>query len=81
MIKKKELIGDNMSEEDLNIYILAELKYKELHLNEVDIFPENWYSTKNYRLKTEIILDALTNNIRVVDTKLYKEKMIEGIRD
>lgn len=72
-----------MDELDLNLYIIAELKYKEEHINEKDedIFPVDWYSSKNYKLKTEIILEAIKNKIIIEDTNLYQTKFIEGLID
>lgn len=48
-----------MREDDLNLYVLAELGYKKKHLDSKNIFPFGWYSTKNYKLKVEIIAEAL----------------------
>ena len=68
-----------MNEDEFNLYVLAEGTYKKKFLNQDDIFPEDWYSNKNYHLKTEIIMEAVKNNIKIKDTKLYQEDFIEGI--
>ena len=69
-----------MREEDFNLYVIAELGYKKKHLNENNIFPFRWYSTKNYKLKVEIIAEALKKNILIKDTEIYQKYMIEGIK-
>ena len=71
-----------MDEQDLNLYIIAELRYKKEHLNENDesIFPVDWYSNRNYKLKTEIIAEAIKNKTIIENTNLYHDKFIEGVR-
>lgn len=68
-----------MDELDLNLYIMAELKYKKEHSNEENIFPTDWYSNKNYQLKTEIIAEAIKNNIVIEKTTLYQNNFKEKI--
>lgn len=67
-------------QDDFNLYIIAELTYKKRHANIENLFPFNWYSSKNYRIKTEIIADALKNNIKIEDTNLYQIQFNEGIK-
>ena len=71
-----------MSEQDLNLDVIAELRYKKEHLSENDesIFPVDWYSSKNYKLKTEIIAEAIKNKTTIENTNLYQNKFIEGFR-
>ena len=61
--------------EDKDLYIIAEIRYKKANSNikEDELFPDNWYSLKNYHLKIEIIAEALQKNILIKDTKLYKD--------
>ena len=68
-----------MDEMDLKLYVIAELNYKKRHNNQKNIFPNNWYSNKNYKLKTEIIAEAIKKNIKIEETDLYINNMIEGI--
>lgn len=68
-----------MDELDLNIYAIAELRYKEEHINEENIFPVDWYSSKNYKLKTEIIAQAIKNKTTIENTELYQTKFIERV--
>ena len=69
-----------MEMEDYNLYVIAELSYKKKYKNEKDIFPIDWYSNRNYKLKTEIIAEAIKNNIKIEDTYLYQDKFLEGIK-
>ena len=68
-----------MDELDFNLYVLAELKYKKIHNNEKNIFPIDWYSSKNYKLKVEIIAEAIKNNIKINETSLYQNKFLEQV--
>ena len=70
-----------MDDMDLNLYIMAELQYKKIHNDSDDIFPIDWYSTQNYKLKTEIIAEAIKKNIDIEETELYQKNMVEGITD
>ena len=70
-----------MDDMDLNLYVIAELQYKKIHGDSEDIFPMEWYSTKDYKLKTEIIAEAIKKNISVEETELYQQNMVEGITD
>ncbi len=64
-------IDDNS---DYNLYVLAELNYKKQHENEGDIFPVDWYSSKDYKYKTQIIVEALINNITIEVTELFQNR-------
>ena len=68
-----------MEKEDYNLYIIAELTYKKRHPNEEKLFPTDWYSSTNYKLKTEIIAEAIKNNIPIEETSLYQNKFIEKV--
>jgi hypothetical protein len=62
-----------MDDLDYKLYVLAELSYKKEHpeINEEDLFPKDWYSTRNYKLKSEIIAKALNNNILIEQVEEY----------
>ena len=70
-----------MDEDDYKLYLLAELCYKKEHSDkkEEELFPSDWYSIKNYKTKTEIIGEALKNNIEITETQRYLD-VIEGVR-
>ena len=67
---------------DYNLYVLAEIAYKNEHedLSDEELFPFDWYSITNYKSKVEIIGEALKEKILIKETKIYKGR-IEGIRD
>ena len=69
-----------MENDDLNLYIMAELTYKKKYGNKDNLFSIDWYSSKNYRLKTEIIAEAIKNNIEIENTNLYQTQFLEGIK-
>lgn len=68
-----------MEKELLELYTLAEMRYQE-HFKNVDsenLYPSNWYLNKNYKLKIEIIVEAIKNDTLIVNTKSYL-KIVEG---
>lgn len=67
---------------DYRLYVLAEIAYKEEHqdLEDEQIFPVDWYSITNYKVKVEIIGEALKENKLIIETKLYQNR-IEGVRN
>ena len=67
------------------LYILAELSYvkswKERGVTDEDaIFPWDWYSIRNYRLKIEILVEALAQKCLIRDTEKYQREFQEGVR-
>ncbi len=69
-----------MDDMDLNLYVIAEIRYQKEHENEDNIFPIDWYSSQNYKLKTEIIAEAIKNHTTIEQTNLYNEKFKEKIK-
>ena len=62
--------------EDKELYILMELNYlkennRKPEQNNDDLFPINWYKIKDYKLKTEIIYEAIKEKVKIEDTKKY----------
>lgn len=58
------------------LYILMELNYlkennRTPEQNNDDLFPINWYKIKDYKLKTEIIYEAIKEKVKIEDTKKY----------
>lgn len=70
-----------MNELDYKLYVLAELSYKKAHpeTNEELLYPEGWYAINNYRLKNEIIAEALREKVLIKDTQRYQSAM-EDVR-
>lgn len=69
-----------MEKDDYNLYVIAELTYKQKNQNKKDIFPIDWYSSKNYALKVKIIAEALKKDIKIEETDLYQNEFIERIK-
>lgn len=59
---------------DYDLYVIHELNYKKEHstLKDSELFPKDWYSFKNYKLKIKIIKEAIENKVLIKDTVLYK---------
>ena len=70
-----------MDEMDYKLYVLAELSYKKAHpeIKEDDLFPLDWYSNNNYKLKTEIIAEAIKEKKLIEETSKY-QGIIEGLK-
>lgn len=68
-------------QKDYDLYVLSEIAYKNKHSLEDDetIFPSNWYSSKNYKLKIEIIAEAIEKSILIEETDAYKHALINGM--
>ena len=70
-----------MDDLDYKLYVLAELSYKKEHpeLKEGQLFPIGWYSNNNYKLKNEIIAEAIKNKTIIENTPKYR-LLLEGVR-
>lgn len=62
-----------MSNNDLdkNLYVVALINYKKEHKN-ID-FSNEWNLCQDYKLKNNIIIEALKKNIIIEETELYKK--------
>lgn len=68
-----------MEDELFKLYALAEMRYQEHFKNysQDDLYPPSWYQNKNYKLKIEIIVEAIQTNTLIINTKSFS-KMIEN---
>ena len=67
-------------EADKQLYTIAVMRYKEENPNlGNNLFSTEWNISKDYRLKTIIISEAIKNHILVEATDLYKENFIDKI--
>ena len=68
-------------DEDYKLYVLAEITYTKENENvdEKELFPSDWYSISNYKVKVEIIAEALNNKCLIAETQKYQDR-VEGIR-
>ena len=64
-----------MNNIDYNLYVLAELSYKNEHLDlkEDMLYPDGWYYLSNYKEKNEIIVEAIKEKKLIKDTDRYKK--------
>lgn len=62
-------------DEEYKLYVIAEMKYKNQFkdIDEDELFPSDWYSSQNYKLKIEVLLEAIKNSKLIKDTKKYSE--------
>ena len=70
-----------MDELDFHLYVVAEMRYQqefEKEVEEENLFPANWYSSRDYKLKTEIIAEAIKKHITIDKTDLYQKYYVEG---
>lgn len=73
---------EKVDEKLFNLYTLAELSYQNHFkdmISELDeLYPEGWYENRNYKIKIEIITEAIKTNMLIVNTKAY-QKIVEGV--
>lgn len=69
-------------DEDFKLCILAEVNYKKKHPDKTDeeLFPMEWYTNYNYKLKADILLTAIMENKLIVEIPEFQQ-MIEGVKD
>ena len=61
---------------DNEIYVMMEINYlkennRSIDDNNDDLFPFDWYRINNYKLKTEILYEAIQKKIKIIDTDGY----------
>ena len=71
-----------MDNELEDYYILTEESYvkkwkekNKLNFDEKQLFPYNWYKIEDYKLKLEILAEALKKDILIEETNKYKETL------
>ena len=64
-----------MNDLDYKLYVLAELNYKKSNpgVLEENLYPDDWFSINNYRLKNEIIAEAIRDKKLIKDTQKYQQ--------
>ena len=77
----------NINENDdklFELYTLSELAYenqfKNFIVNKDALYPKDWYATKNYKEKIEIIAEAIKTNNLITNTSKY-QNIIKNIRN
>ena len=61
---------------DKEIYVMMEINYlkengRSIDDSNDDLFPFDWYKIENYKLKTEILYEAIKKKIKIIDTDGY----------
>ena len=77
------LVNDEQQDKKLfKLYTLAELSYENHFKNMLkstdELYPDGWYENKNYKVKIEILCEAISTSTLIVDTQGY-QKIIEGV--
>ena len=63
-----------MDKEHFKLYIIAEMNYINKFKNyNKEIFPNDWFIIKDYKLKIKILSDCIKNNILIKNSILYIE--------
>lgn len=72
-------MNNNISENNdklFKLYILSELAYENQFKNFIAskdaLYPKDWYATKNYKEKIEIIAEAIKTNNLITNTSKYQ---------
>ena len=65
------------------LYIMMEINFlkennRNLNDDNSDLFPVDWYTSTNYQLKAEILLEAIQKKIKIVETDNY-QRFIERV--
>lgn len=71
----------DIQEKIFNIYTLMELSYQKhftgQYKNIDELYPLGWYQNKNYKIKIDIISEAILTNKLIVNTEKY-QFFVEG---
>ncbi len=72
---------ENNKKKLFKLYTIAEIAYQKRfsNISDINLFPEGWYTTENYKMKIDILSEALKNNVLIINTQKYQE-IIEGVR-
>ena len=63
------------------IYTIATMRYQEENpgVSMEELYPVGWHTNDNYKLKVNIIAEALKKHVLVIDTELYNQSFVEGV--
>ena len=54
---------------------MKEMKKNNPNFQLEDIFPYGWFSSNNIKFKTNVLNDAIKNNILIFETPLYRKNI------
>lgn len=61
-----------MNKEHFKLYVIAEMNYINKFTNYYEeLFPDDWFTIKDYKLKIKILLNCIKNNMLIKDSELY----------
>lgn len=66
------------NESHKQLCILLEIQYMKNNNEEVEnyndskLFPGNWYFDDRYALKCDILMEALSKNVKIIETEKYE---------
>ena len=69
----------------LEFYTCVELAYENVFKEQVsdvsELYPEGWYGNNDYKLKIEILTEAIDKDVLIVNTDSYQEiiKDVKGL--
>ena len=70
-----------MDDKLFRLYTLAIMNYEKKFVSRVnnieELYPKKWNDDKDYKVKINIIGEAIKNNILIKDTKLYQDYIID----
>ena len=70
-----------MEDKLFRLYTLAIMNYEKKFVSRVnnieELYPKKWNDDKDYKVKINIIGEAIKNNILIKDTKLYQDYIID----
>lgn len=63
-----------------NLYVIAEMRYQSVNkdVSSELLYPLGWEDIANVELKVNILSEAISKKILIVDTELYKDVLNEG---
>ena len=68
--------------QDKDLYTIAVMRYKEENPNidENNLFSMNWELSRDYKLKTIIIAEAIKNHTTIEQTETYKKQFVKKMK-
>lgn len=52
-------------------YVILQSKYRKMHNNKENIFPEEWYNIKEYELKKIILEECIKKKCLIIKSNYY----------
>ena len=52
-------------------YVILQSKYRKLHSNKPNIFPNEWYNIREYEIKKNILKECIAKKNYITESKNY----------